>query len=169
VSLPYKISSHSLLPCPTWRFLTTLKIWYTVLLWFAHFQYHSWAIHVVSKFMRTVITYWTSTYSKVEIWSFVESVTRSSLGARVKKLLMVDYLNLDSHESSRVSEIQEDTAGDPVVLWNSIYNSEQRLMSSSSTNLHYVTVMGYSSTVGMMDLSNNWMGLKRTVHGWCVQ
>jgi len=66
--------------------------------------------------MRTVITYWTSTYSKVEIRSFVESVTRSSLGARVKKLLMVDYLNLDSHESSRVSEIQEDTAGDPVVL-----------------------------------------------------
>lgn len=32
----------------------------------------------------------------------------------MKKILMLDYLNLDSYESPRVSEIQEDTAGNPV-------------------------------------------------------
>lgn len=43
---------------------------------------------------------------------------------------MLDYLNLDSYESSRVSEIQEGTAGDPVFCETVVYNSE-RLMSSS--------------------------------------
>lgn len=87
------------------------------------------------------------------VHAFVEPVTRSSLGAGVKKVLMLDYWNLDSHESPRVSEVQDTRVGDLLIFCGTVYNSER--LTSSSTNLHYFTVMGHSTVVMVMDLINN--------------